>query len=165
MMLTFREFLTEKYGSTGTYAAMKFDEESQHRIAAYITEHGIPNPVPTDKLHVTLLYSRKECVGYQGKGILDEPMVVRVCGFDMWPNQDGEMALVAELDSPDLYERHKYLMMAYGATYDFPEYKPHVTLSYNANGFHGVLPLLPFTLKLNEEYSEQLNLKWAKENA
>jgi 2'-5' RNA ligase len=163
-MLTFHQFLQEKYGTGGTYAAMKFDSRSEGRIARYMLDNKIPNPLDPHKLHVTLLYSRKYMEGFKARGTLESPMAVTVAGFDVWDTQDKQRALVARLDAPELVSRHKELMDKYKGTYDFPDYKPHFTLSYNVGTEFDSSALLPFndTLKLATEYGEDLNTDWNK---
>jgi 2'-5' RNA ligase len=163
LILTFSQFLAEKYGSTGTYAALRFDEPSVERIAQYVKDNAIPNPLEANKLHVTLMYSRVECIGFKSPGKLPEPFIVRVKGFDVWKNGNGEgYALVVKLDAPEVVERHKQLMKQYKASYDFPEYQPHFTISYNVPDEFDTKTLAPFdgTLSLNFEFSEDLDTDW-----
>lgn len=160
MILTLSQFLSERKGTTGTYAALKFDEPSVKRISQYVKDNDIPNPLEASKLHVTLLYSRVECIGFKSPGNLIEPFVATVKGFDVWNNADMDgKALVVKLDAPALVERHLMLMKLYGATYDFPEYQPHFTISYNVPDEFDpkTLPLFSGNLILNHEYSKDLN--------
>ena len=39
--------------------------------------------------------------------------------------------LVMALESEELHEHHNMLRKKYGASYDFPEYIPHMTVSYS----------------------------------
>jgi len=161
-MLSFKEFLQEKYGTTGTYAALKFDQPSTDDIEAYQAHNKIPNPVPSDKLHVTLLYSRRHMAGFKPRGRLESLIKARVAGFDVWDTQDGKKALVARLDAPELVARHRELMDKYNGTYDFPEYKPHTTLSYDVGPDFDHQNLPPFgpVLTLDNEFGEDLDLDW-----
>jgi hypothetical protein len=156
LILTLSQFLAEKKGTTGTYAALKFDDASVKRIAQYVANNSIPNPLAEAKLHVTLLYSRVECVGFTSPGKLIEPIVATVKGFDVWANANGE--------GKALVERHLMLMKLYGATYDFPEYQPHFTISYNVPDKFDPqnLPEFDSALYLNHEYSKPLDLDWNK---
>ena len=159
---SFREFLQEKYGTAGTYAAMKFTRESALNIRKYLVQNDIPNPVPQDKLHVTLLYSRKPMHGFVPLGELEDPMEVRVEGFDVWDTQDGKKAMVARLDAPKLITRHKALMDRYEGTFDFDEYRPHFTMSYDVGPDFDkdAVPRFTCPLFLNQEYGEDLNTNW-----
>lgn len=161
-MLTFREFLIEKYGKAGTYAAMQFDTTSKLQIASYMFRQKIPNPLNPSKLHVTLLYSRKHMEGYVPLGPLESPMKAQVTGFDVWDTQDQQKALVALLYCPELTDRHKELMDKYKGTYDFPDYKPHFTLSYNVGTDFTAETLPPFgePVYLATEYGSALDTDW-----
>lgn len=161
-MLTFREFLIEKYGKAGTYAAMQFDMNSKLQIAAYMARNKIPNPLEPSKLHVTLLYSRKHMEGYVPRGKLETPLHAQVTGFDVWDTKDNAKALVARLYCPELVSRHKELMDTYKGTYDFDEYKPHFTLSYNVPTEFSAETLPPFgePVFLANEYGNDLDTDW-----
>lgn len=84
-------------------------------------------------------------------------------GYDIFSGQSGENVLVMKLISQELQDRHNYLMETYGATYDFPVYHPHVTLSYNYTD-NVAVGISPFTNKiiLGMEYVEDLDLKWGR---
>jgi len=161
-MQTLKQYIEEKQeGKSGTYAAMNFAPISAYQIAKYVSEHRIPSPVPPEKLHVTLMYSRRTLVGYQSQGEI-APMPVRVIGFDVWDTHDGKKALVARLDAPELEARHRYLMDTYNGTYDFPDYKPHFTMSYDVGPGWAAskMPLFEHPLYLDHEYSKPLDLDW-----
>jgi hypothetical protein len=68
----------------------------------------------------------------------------------------------------ELNARHKELMDEHDATYDFPEYKTHVTLSYDIGDMDETkLPDVIKTIgemKIVKEYGEDLDLDWAKNN-
>ena len=69
-----------------------------------------------------------------------------------------------KLDSSDLRERHEFLMKEHKATYDFPEYIPHITLSYDIGDFDintlDIEDLDDIDFQVIEEYKEDLNLDW-----
>lgn len=164
-MLSLKQYLQEQQDeveNAGTYAAMKFASVAAYGIIKYANKHRIPDPVPVDKLHVTLMYSRRTLLGYTAQGDLNPPMKVHVKGFDVWDSQNGAKVLVALLDAPELVARHEYLMKTYNGTYDFPEYKPHFTLSYDVGPGYGhyKLPDYPTPLFLKHEYSKPLDLNW-----
>ena len=55
--------------------------------------------------------------------------------FDVWetsPTQGAKTrCLILKIDCPELVARHKELMDEHEATYDYPVYQPHITLSYD----------------------------------
>ena len=162
--------LQEAEDKLGTYAGVKFKTASINNVETYIKNNKIPNPVPGDKLHTTLLYSRKHCPNYKPLTTYDAPLIGTPTEFDVWESQadnDGKKSrcLVLEYDCKGLDDRHSELMKEHDATYDYDEYKTHITLSYDV-GDMDIKDLPKFTddLEIDGEYSEDLNLTWAKDN-
>lgn len=152
----------------GTYAGVRFCEDTKQAIHDYMAEAGIPNMLDKEKLHTTLLYSRKHCPNYEPLSevsYLGEPSE-----FVIWdtqaPNGGGtSKCLVLKYDCPELVERHRALREEHGATHDYPEYTPHITLSYNIGNmrledFPDVRKHLG-AINIVSEYSEPLDLSWA----
>ena len=152
----------------GTYAGVHFSQDTRNALKEYMQSNDIPHAVPTNKLHTTVLYSRKYIPEYKPKGMYD-PIIKGVpTGFELWPSQPDEHGkktncLVLCFDAPDLTKRHESLMDKHDATYDFDEYKTHVTLSYDAGDIDtNSLPPLEEELEITEEYKEDLDLSWAQ---
>lgn len=154
----------------GTYAGVYFDEDTKQVVQKFIKDNDIPKPVNVDKLHTTLLYSRKFLPEYEALGELDEPLIGTPDELVVWKTQgDGDKppsnCLVLKYDCPDLVSRHKELMKEHGATFDYEEYNPHITLSYDI----GDLDIDELTdvkkaikrVVICEEYGEDLKLDWA----
>lgn len=154
-MKSFKEYMLES--KAGTYAAVRpLHPDAQH-LKNVMKDYGVPNPEKADKLHCTLLYSRKHLPNY----VPDTSMthVVCVSSLEMWLTRSGKNCLVMKLDAPSLIDRHKDLMTMHDAEYDYPEYKPHVSLSYDI-GDYDITELkknLPKTFILSHEYQEQLD--------
>lgn len=154
----------------GTYAAVNFSDKTKKAVQNYIDKNDIPNPLNSDKFHTTLLYSRKHLPDYEPKGEYEESLVGTPTGFEKWPSQPDEdgnvsMCLVLKFDCPELTQRHHDLMDEHQATFDYPEYKTHITLSYNVGDLQCAdLPDFPENLEIVGEYGDDLNLNWAKEN-
>ncbi len=95
-------------------------------------------------------------------------MLATPTNLEVWPSQpdeNGETSnvLVQCFDCPDLEKRHTDLMGEHDAQYDFDEYKPHITLSYNV-GDASAEDFEPFNRPINvvSEYSEELKTKTPK---
>ncbi len=154
----------------GTYAGARFSEDSVASIRKYIDKNGIPNSPNDDKLHSTILYSRKYLPEYEAQGMYDPAMKGTPTGTEVWPSQPDEQGnrkrcLVLKFDSPDLAARHSSLMTRHEAMYDFDEYKPHVTLSYDLGDDFDEDKLSDFgeeELEITSEYAENLNTNWAR---
>jgi len=79
--------------------------------------------------------------------------------------------LVAALDSDYLRDKHQ-TTLDHGATYDFPEYIPHVTLSYNVGDDLSEENLDKLTnkyggtvLKISKEYMQDLDPNWVEKRS
>lgn len=162
--------ILEAAATKGTYAGTYFDAETVECVRKYIEENDIPKPVNVDKLHTTLLYSRKHLPNYEAAGEYDEPMVGKPVELVVWETQGDENrepanCLVLKYDCPELVARHKKLMKEHGATFDYVEYTPHITLSYDIgtmdiDKLSDVKKAIP-KINIVEEYKEDLKLDWA----
>ncbi len=167
--------ILEEQETKGTYAAVKFDPATKAAIEKWVENNEVPNPLDFSKLHCTLLYSRKYCPDYEPQGEIDPPWVGTPTGLEVWESrgklrdEDPKRCLVMTFDCDKLHDRHKELMDEHEATYDFPSYKTHVTLSYDIGDFdEKTLPNIAEAIKellIVEEYGEDLDLDWAANNA
>ena len=149
----------------GTYAALRVSKESRDLLY----RHCLTNKIPCrksqfeERLHVTLIYSRVHCptmralTGIKYEGTFKD--------YEIFTGNKGERVLVALLNAPSVEARHLKLMADHGASYDFPVYHPHVTLSYNYTGSdadYTSLKPIDFPVILGSEYVEDLDLDWGK---
>lgn len=164
------EIILTEAEQKGTYAAVRFDAETVQKLTDYIKDNEIPNGVLPAKMHCTLLYSRTHCPDYEPQGEINPPYQAKPVALEIWPSQgdDPKNCLVLKFECEDLVKRHKQLMQDHDATYDFPEYKTHVTLSYDAGDLD--LDDLPDIvdaigkLTIVSEYGEDLDLDWSKKS-
>lgn len=148
----------------GTYAGVYFDLATVNTLCKYIKDNKIPNAVPPEKLHTTLLYSRRYCPNYKPTGKISPPLIGIPSEFKIWKTQNGKNALVLTYECKELVNRHKQLIYKHNATHDHPEYQPHITLSYNVGDFDlTTLSDIKKTLikiYIVEEYGGDLDLTW-----
>lgn len=166
--------LEEVAKKKGTYAGVRFDHDTKMRIQEYIKKNKIPNPLSPYKMHNTLIYSRKHLPDFKAQGRLDPAWVGEPTKFDVWESQSDEdtgektKCLILKFECTECVERHNEIMDKHGATHDFDKYYPHITLSYDIGNFD--IKSLPDPakeigdLKIVQEYREDLNLDWAKDN-
>jgi hypothetical protein len=161
-MNNFLNYLNEN--EKGTYAAVRF--EGTEEKVKYLKNTGIPNV--NEDLHCTILYSRKYCPNYKPLDMTDgyyyEEAIAYPDHLDIFKDKEGKNCLVLILRSNWIVKRHKDLMKEHNATYDFPEYNPHITLSYDIGDFDykdiekDLIKSDEFyKLDINEEYKEDLN--------
>lgn len=147
----------------GTYAAVDFDKSTTDAVIEYIKEHKIPNGLRAGKMHTTLLYSRKYLPDYVPAGKIKKPYVGRFSGFEIFKSSSDDddkstNCLVLRFICESLSKRHKDLMKEHGATYDYDEYKPHITLSYDVGELDpDQLPSFVQDIIITKEYGEELN--------
>ena len=139
-----------------TYLGVKFSDDSLSRLASLL--EGVPNRNPLDKLHITVTYSRAP-ISIESLGDIGE-IPVKPLNYRFFNTRTGMQCLVLEVESEWLTTRHLETINDYGASYDFPEYKPHVTLSYDC-GYDFDISKLPDVSTLGElsivhEYYEDL---------
>lgn len=156
-----------KENKNGTYAGYRFDEKDLDKIESWCKENNIPKPVSKKEMHVTLLYSKKPCPKYKPLGKLSSPIKAMIEEQEIWDTQDGKRALVAKLDAPEMIKRQKQLMKEHNASFDYDEYKPHLTLSYDVgknfslDKKHNLKDSID-SIKAIEEYYEPLVDSWQK---
>lgn len=118
----------------GTYVSADLSVISKLELGAWVQSVGsmyTSAPVSVDKYHATISYSRKpfpDVVNHRFK----IPITARVSGWKIFDNSEeaGYRCLVAVLDCPELVALNAEMAELYGATSEFPEYIPHVTISY-----------------------------------
>lgn len=102
----------------------------------------------THNLHVTVCYSKEPMiVPTPDTGKLITMFKGKITHFD-------ENTTVYEFEDPRLTARHKEFTTKYGASYDYDEYRAHVTLSYTGNVD---VPPFPGKLILGSEVIEDIN--------
>ena len=160
--------LLEKRQKSGTYAGVRFSPSTNKLIHKFVNTYSIPNAVKPNKLHTTVLLSRKPCPNYKPLGKLLPPMYGEAEEFVVWPtrgeNGPPSKCLVLKYKCPELSDRHTSLMKQHEATYDYDEYVPHVTLSYDIGDDFDIASLNKANilnslnkLEIAEEYYEPLD--------
>jgi len=156
------QVVTEKTQSPkkGTYVGVRLSKESEDKVFDAIDKLDVPDPVKRSEMHMTVIYSRKHLPDFEPRGKLDEPIKIKAKKLDIFPSGDGgSNVLVVVMDAPDLVNRHEEVMDEHKATYDYPEYIPHMTLSYDCGDFdakgHDMGAILG-ELDVVNEYEEEL---------
>jgi len=142
--------------SKGTYvAATDYELRTKIKIDYLIKSLKVPNPVDMKSLHTTLAYSRRELP--LTKGTVSYVVEGEAKGLEIFHDGDKN-TLVLLLDSIILHKLFK-LYCSMGATYDYDEYKPHITLSVDVGDWE--IPkeeFQSFETKSNSLTIEELDL-------
>src|SRR5690606_1056758 len=126
---------------------------------------GINTTLPADDLHVTIAYSREPVdwidvgeswAGSERNGNLEiSPGGARV----MESLGDDGKATVLVFASSDLNWRHQ-MILEKGASWDWPDYQPHITLSYAFEGDLSALEPWQGKIVLGPERFEEIKDDW-----
>ena len=137
-MKSYSAYLAESEHRSGTYAAVSVSKSSQNEIENFVKQFIDVNDdavlVKPEDYHCTLIYSKHPCpeVKEMDFGL---PIEATPIGFELFESNSestkGSMCLVLLLESKELRELEKKCRDDYGATSDFPSYKPHISLVYN----------------------------------
>ena len=137
-------------------------EDTKNKISLILKMFNVENYISSHDLHVTIIYSRKECPELKETSV-GLPIVATGKSFDIFTSADGSKCLVLELESDILQNIHDRFREEHGCTHDFDSYRPHITLSYDysSNEVPGEAMLEHFwSLKFDEFVVEPLN--WDK---
>lgn len=141
----------------GTYAAFRLSKEAETQLHNFVAQN-MPKIVELElpeEYHITLTYSR-QTIDYVPQE--HEPALATPVKYEYLGRPDSDPVLVLRVDHPLLYNRHNYAMVL-GATHDFPDYLPHITLTKKVPGRVvdlKSLELPPFNIELGEEYTTAL---------
>lgn len=166
LMMNLTEVLLEEKTPDGVYVGVKFSDTTKKSIKNFIKNNKIENPINTEKLHSTLIYSRKYDKNVKKDkafGNIDPVWIGKPIGFEIWPTQDKKHALVLKYKSKEMIAEHERLMKKYDLTYDYPEFKTHLTLSYAVDKDYPLdkLSLKDFPdIEIISEYYEDLIMDW-----
>jgi 2'-5' RNA ligase len=139
-MKTFAQFIAEGFKQP-LYVAVEPDEATKRLLTKIQNRYTVPHAYSPDKMHCTLIYSNKPC----GLPQMNPKTVYRAQfdKFDFFDQRNGKRCLVMKVKSPELLSRHNSLMKEMKASYDFPEYLPHITLSYDCEKFDASVMVWP----------------------
>lgn len=149
-MKSFSQFVSEAKGS-GVYAAYHIAPESREALANHMKALGVNNLCDKSEYHITTVYSRTP-IKYKPS---PAAITVHPIGYDLFghPNK----VLVLKVENPALHERFNKAKAA-GASWDYPNYQPHITLATKVDPNLDITKLeLPrFTIDTGNEFTEPL---------
>ena len=152
------EFADDK----GSYAAVQFDPETVKALEAYQYDNEIPNPLNPDEFHSTVMFSEKYIPNFQTLGD-DLDWEGTFTEFDIF-DSDDDRALVLKYDCYELHDRWQKIIDKYGATWKWPNFHPHITLSYNIGDMDiSNLPPYEGPIKIICEYNNDLDEGWSND--
>lgn len=132
-------------------------------ILAWAKEQGFATTLPADDMHVTIAYSRQPVdwmkAGTDWAQKADGTLIVEPGGARLIEQFDGG-AVVLLFNSSALSSRHYWIKEA-GASWDYPDYQPHITITYDA-GDVDLASVKPYrgAIELGPEVFEALDESW-----
>jgi hypothetical protein len=150
----------------GTYVGAKFTPSTVARLKHFAKKHEIPNYLDSDKYHSTIIYSRKHVPDLSIEEKLVEKWIGKPDKLELFETGNGSKALVMLYVCDEQTKLHHHIRSTTCATHDYPEYKVHVTLSYDIEDYdQDKLEELPLhtigDLEIHLLYTEELSTDWA----
>lgn len=153
--------------ATGTYAAVTFSESTVESLVELQESLKVPNPLDSVDFHSTLLYSKVPLPNYIPKGDLTPVVTSDTEDFTLqvWPSGGDKNVLVLTYPCTWLSDRWEFLMEEHNATWDFPDFTPHITLSYDVGEWKPDKQIVHFAshkpIVIVNEYSSPLDEDWS----
>lgn len=136
----------------GTFVGARLTGDSNSRLIEWINQKAIKNPATPDALHVTVALNKTEKFQHDPiRYVPSIPIDPSTFSIDMFGPEKN--VLVLKFQSPFLTKRHFSLREKYGFPWDWDDYSPHLTLSYDSDNEDPGTP--PFGLELDREYVEE----------
>jgi 2'-5' RNA ligase len=157
-MKKFSEYLFEMENKKdGTYSSLILTKNSASRLYSWVKIHDITPQIKKEDYHCTIVFSRKYLPDLDF-GKIDWPIIAKIKAWRKFGDN-----LVLELESEKIHELNSIAVEA-GATSDFDEYIPHITVSAD---FHGEVPekLPKLKIYFNSVKIEEIDLDFKYEKA
>lgn len=157
--IRFREWMREK--EKGVYVGCIYNQSASDDLMNIIKKYNIPSTLTVDDFHTTIIYSRKYAdIENLNDDMEDSEIVAYPKELHVFNTFDNKRALVIKLDCEYLENRHKELMKKYNLTYNYDEYIPNITLSYDIGEMSiPDIEEFPRFFRIQSEYKEELNLQ------
>lgn len=145
----------------GTFVGIRLTSDSTARLCGWMDQNLLKEPQPANEIHTTLVLDKTS-------PFLHDPMTYdpsipidpATYSLDLFGPDKNIMVL--KYDSPFLQKRHAQLLDKYGLSWDWPEYSPHITLTYAVQEIATEFEPPEFELEISHEYVEAFNPNWEK---
>jgi 2'-5' RNA ligase len=150
----------------GTYVSMDLSQGCKDILDHFVEMNlGLSERVDKSTYHITVIYSRAPVPSAEQYAGTESAVHARVTGYEVFPTKSDGKCLVMRLDFPFANLLNKQLT-AQGATSDYPEYKPHMTIAYDIKQEidHTTLPIPQFQLNFECVKVAPLDPQFTPEN-
>ena len=152
----------------GTYVSLDLSKESKALLDNFVEMNlGLTERVDPSTFHITIIYSRTPVPS--AENLLDMPSLLPVealaTGYEVFPTKNDGKCLVMRLACPYATRLNSELGKQ-GATSDYDEYKPHLTIAYDIEQDidPNSLPLPQFQLVFDKLNVAPLDPQFTPEN-
>lgn len=150
---------TDLHHANGTYISLIPDAESCTQLEHLQEMYSVPNRLSKDKFHMTLIYSKVPCPATENLSETFTPITAQIQRLSFLPSQTGNQCLVADIESDDAHLLHHSIRENFGASHDYPEYLPHITLSYDCPSSLRIL-LNPISIRFERMLVKPIEKNW-----
>lgn len=131
-------------------------------IMLWAKEQGFTSVLPAHDMHVTIIYSRKPVNWFAmaSEFVLGDRMVIEPGGPRVVDRLGDQGAVVLHFVGEPLMWRNRQMRDA-GASWDYPQFLPHITLTYQPGGLD-LTKVRPYTgrIVLGPEMFETIEQDW-----
>jgi len=165
-LVSLRQYAKHK---DGTYVSLELSKESKALLDNFVEMNlGLTERVASSTFHITIIYSRTPVPSAENYLDMPSPLPVEALatGYEVFPTKNDGQCLVMRLACPYATRLNSELTKQ-GATSDYDEYKPHLTLAYNTSQSIDPtsLPLPQFQLIFDKMVVDPLDPLFTPENA
>jgi 2'-5' RNA ligase len=115
----------------GTYVSMDLSDESRALLDNFVEMSlGLTERVDPSTYHITIIYSRTPVPTAEHITGMSTNTTASVVGYEVFPTKNDGKCLVMRLQF-SFAEAMNSKLTREGATSDYSEYKPHLTLAYD----------------------------------
>lgn len=139
--------------ANGTYASFQLSPASAKLLYDFCEEMRLPDRVEIDDYHCTIIYSHAPCPEVSQEDF-NLPCKAVPKGYKLLGTE--VVVLVLELECPNAEFLHNRFMEKHGATHDYDEYIPHITLTKSYYGTDLPADLPPFDIMFTGNTVEEI---------
>lgn len=152
----------------GTYVALEMSKESKDLLDTFVEMNlGLTERVDKNTYHITVIYSRTPVPSAEALTNTNTsiPVEAQPVGYEIFPTKNDGLCLVMRIICPYATRINSQLARE-GATSDYTEYKPHITIAYNIKEQVDVnsLPVPQFQLIFDKIKVDPLDPQFTPEN-
>lgn len=134
--------------NSGMFVGVHLSPNTVRNLREYIQENNIPNSINDEDLHITLIFDKEREFPYTTESL---DIVADPSTFEMLHLGMDSRSLVVKFECQELTDIHTSLKEEFGIPWDWPDYKAHISLSYDSPiELHPDPPKFP--LELTETY-------------